>query len=64
MGARKTKDEFMDKEWEFDSYNEMVVAAELEGRVCGDSIRVSEDEKSIEIFNCRQSSVRWKGYLK
>ncbi len=61
---KKTKDELMDEEWEFDSYDEMVVAAELEGRVCGDSIRVSEDKKSIEIFNYHQYSVRWKGVLK
>ena len=64
MGARQTKNELMDVEWEFDSYDEMATAAELEGRVCGDGIKESKDKKSIEIFTYHQSSVRWKGYLK
>ena len=61
---RRTKNEFMDEEWEFDSYDEMVTAADTEGRVCGDDIRKSDDRKTIEIFNHHRCSVRWKGFLK
>lgn len=63
MGARRTKNEFMDEEWEFDTYDEMASAAQKEARVCGDTLKEAEDSRSFEILNYHQNSVRWKGYL-
>ena len=63
MGARQTKNELMDKEWEFDSYDEMLAAAKEEGQVCGDEFKESVDRKSIEVFNHHQGGVRWKGQV-
>lgn len=61
MSAVQTKDEFMDEEWEFGSYDEMMEAANAEGVVCGDDINESEDKLSVEIWNMHQQEVRWKG---
>ncbi len=63
MVARHTKNAFMDHEWEFDTYDEMMEAAKKEAVVCGDDLNESQDKKSVEIWNYHQSSVRWKGCL-
>jgi len=61
MAARQTKNEFMDDEWEFDTYDEMMEAAKKEAVVCGDDLNESDDKKSVEIWNYHQQSNRWVG---
>ncbi len=61
MSAVQTKDEFMDEEWEFGSYEEMMYAAKEEAVICGDDINESGDESFVEIWNYHQQGVRWKG---
>lgn len=64
MAARQTKDELMDVEWEFDTREELLLAADKESRVCGDDFRASKNGCVVEIFNHHQQSVRWKGCMR
>lgn len=61
MGARQTKNELMNDEWEFDMRNELATAVEKEAHVCGDEVRWLPGGNVAEIYNFHQSSVRWKG---
>lgn len=50
--------------WEFESFEELKVAAEKECHVCGDRLCVDEEKQIIEISNWHRGDVRWKGYVK
>jgi hypothetical protein len=62
MAAKQIIDRVMYEEWEFDTAEELEVAATKEACVCGDSI--TRQDSVAKIYNFHQQGIRWFGRVK